>query len=115
MLCFFGFFRSGEIYAPVFDNARYLSFADITVVTDDNGSPKHLSIYLKKSKTDPFGKGTIVCVGEKLCPVAATLSWVVRRGNASGLHRRGTTHSAVIRGRAPRCSSEDPLKYGGHT
>jgi len=47
MLCFFGFFRSGEICVPLtglFDNTKHMTFADITVVADNHGSLKHLRI-----------------------------------------------------------------------
>ena len=90
LLCFFGFFRSGEICTPSggrFDAKVHLSMADVTVVVDSSGNPKQLQIRLKRSKTDQLGEGTTVCVGktgEDLCPVAATLSWLVERGNAGG-------------------------------
>ena len=88
LLCFFGFFRSGEICAPPsgsFNDRDHLTFADVLVDTPTN--PQQLHILLKRSKTDQAGKGAIVGIGRtggQLCPVAAVLSWMVRRGNAPG-------------------------------
>ena len=128
LLCFFGFFRSGEICAPspgLFDANVHLSFADITVVVDSTGNPKQLQVRLKRSKTDQLGEGTTVCVGktgEELCPVAATLSWMVKRGNAGGplFHYADgaplTQQRFVVEVRKALLSiGEDPQRYGGHS
>ena len=128
LLCFFGFFRSGEICAPspgLFDAKVHLSFADVTVVVDSSGSPNQLQIHLKRSKTDQLGEGMTVCVGktgEDLCPVAATLSWMVRRGNSGGplFHYADgsplTQQRFVVEVRkALQSIGEDPQRYGGHS
>ena len=88
LLCFFGFFRSGEVCSPpleLFDKTSHLAFTNVSV--DSISNPQQLSIQLKRSKTDPFGKGVQVCVGKTggwLCPVAAVLAWMVKRGHAEG-------------------------------
>ena len=87
-LCFFGFLRSGELTVPSeegFDEGAHLSFRDITVDSLEN--PQVLQVRLKASKTDPFRAGVEVFVGRtgcKLCPVEAVLSYMTKRGQASG-------------------------------
>lgn len=58
VLCFFGFFRSGEITIPSlksFDARRHLSWGD-DVAIDEPQNPKLLKVTLKYSKTDQLGK-----------------------------------------------------------
>ena len=84
-LCFFGFLRSGELTVEGFDEGAHLSFRDITVDSLEN--PQILQVRLKASKTDPFRAGVEVFVGRtgcKLCPVEAVLSYMTKRGQASG-------------------------------
>ena len=87
-LCFFGFFRSGEITVPsqnLFDPSKHLAWGDIAV--DDRSSPSMLKVHLKRSKCDQLGKGVDVFVGranDLLCPVASTLQYMARRGASAG-------------------------------
>ena len=88
-MCFFGFMRSGELCihdtARGFDETRDLTFKDVAV--DDYRDPSFIRIHLKTSKTDPFHQGSVIVLGrtkDELCPVAALLQWLVRRGNAPG-------------------------------
>ena len=87
-LCFFGFLRSGEITVPSeseFDEARHITFGDISV--DCLDKPTTLRLRLKASKTDPFRVGVDVFVGKTggpLCPVMAVLDYVVVRGARQG-------------------------------
>ena len=73
--CFFGFFRLGELLVPTgqnFDAQLHLSVLDLAI--DNLINPTVLQIYLKRSKTDQFHRGTNVCIGrtgDDLCPVAA--------------------------------------------
>ena len=87
--CFFGFMRSGELCihdsTKGFDETTDLTFTDVAV--DNYQNPSLIRIHLKSSKTDPFCKGTDILLGrtrDELCPVAAMLQWLVRRGNAPG-------------------------------
>jgi hypothetical protein len=78
IMCFFGFLRFGEVVAPSdsgFDSSRHLTYTDVNV--DSQAAPRYLDVRIKVSKTNPFRKG--VSRGE-LCPVAAVLDYMVRRG-----------------------------------
>jgi hypothetical protein len=88
VLCFFGFFRAGELTVPSlrsFVQAKHLSWGDVTV--NDNGSPSVLRVKLKQSKTDQLRQGVEVFVGRTgclLCPVAGVVAYMARRGNQEG-------------------------------
>ena len=87
-LCFFGFFRSGEITIPSltsFDASKHLAWGDVAVDNTDN--PQTLKVHLKVSKTDQLGKGVDVYVSKTngpLCPVTATMHYMTVRGAAAG-------------------------------
>ena len=79
-LCFFGFFRSGELTVPsytLYDEGAHLSFRDVSLDSLDN--PQVLQVRVKASKTDPFCIGVDVYVGRTNCPVAAVLSYMAAR------------------------------------
>jgi hypothetical protein len=84
-VCFFGFFRAGEITVPTqtsFNPARHLSWGDVAV--DNKVSPRVLRVVLKYSKTDQLGKGVEVYLGKTgctLCLVAATAAYMAIRGD----------------------------------
>ena len=92
---------------------------------DNPTNPQQLHILLKRSKTDQAGKGAIVDIGRtggQLCPVAAVLSWMVRRGNAPGplFHFQNgaplTQQRFVVELRkALQMIGEDPQQFGGHS
>ena len=77
-VCFFGFFRAGEITTTgvtSFNPATDLAWGDVTI--DNGSSPQILQVYLKRSKTDQAGKGAHTYIGKtggELCPVSATLA-----------------------------------------
>jgi len=87
-ICFFGFFRAGEITIPTlsfFDSPRHLAWGDLGV--DDTEQPQMLKIHLRKSKVDQLGKGIDVYIGEtncRLCPVTAAVHYMSLRGSAPG-------------------------------
>ena len=87
-LCFFSFMRSGEpccTTGGVFDQMRDLTPQDIAV--DNVRDPKTMKVRLKCSKTDPFREGTDIYLartGDEICPITATLSWLVIIGNEAG-------------------------------
>ncbi len=125
-LCFFGFFRSGEIAIPTagsFDPDSHLTFNDVMV--DSLQSPQLVRVRLKVSKTDPFRRGVDVFVGrtgDDLCPVAAVLAYMVRRGSGPGPFFRFQDGSPLTR---PRLVAEvkrvlekagvDSRAYAGHS
>ncbi len=76
-LCFFGFFRSGEIRESSFDEGAHLTFKDVTVDCMEN--PQLLRVKLKASKTNLFRQGIDIFIGRaayELCPVAAVLPYM---------------------------------------
>ena len=87
-MCFFGFLRVGEAVSPSdsgFDPASHLTFSDVWRDTHEN--PCFLRVHIKASKTDPFRKGVFIFLGStqgRICPVAANLDYMVRRGCSSG-------------------------------
>ena len=87
-MCYFGFLRSGEVVVPSassYDPAVHMSYGDVRV--NDVGNPQYLEVRIKASKTDPFRKGVTVYLGrteQEVCPVAAILGYMVRRGQANG-------------------------------
>ena len=85
MLCaacclgFFAFLRAGKFTYPSMEayNPSMLSLGDIAV--DNQANPKFLLVSLRHSKTDVFGAGFTLYVGDignTLCPVAAILSYM---------------------------------------
>ena len=88
LLAFYCFLRSGELCiatGEAFDEYRNLTLQDIVI--DSMSNPWMLKVHIKCSKTDPFRVGSDIFIARMendLCPVAAILAWLVKRGNASG-------------------------------
>jgi len=87
-LCFFGFFRSGEITVPTeksFDPTKHLTWGDIAI--DNTEDPQTLKVFLRRSKVDQLGKGVDVYIGKTdcpLCPVLAIVQYMTVRGQEEG-------------------------------
>ena len=87
-MCFFGFLRAGEVVTSgprTFDPSSNLAYGD--VLCDSQFPPQFLEVRIKASKTDPFRKGVSVYLGRSgtdICPVAAVLDYMTRRGSAVG-------------------------------
>lgn len=86
-LGFFGFMRAGEFTCPQqgAGTQDILAWGDVAV--DSHSSPTHLTIRLKRTKTDPFGAGTTLYLGitgDVLCPVAAVLGYLAVRPPSPG-------------------------------
>ena len=61
------------------------AFDDIWV--ENRSAPSFVQVQIKASKADPFRHGVTIFIGAThgpLCPVAAVLSYMVRRGDAAG-------------------------------
>ena len=87
-LCFFGFFRSGEITVPsqaAFNLLQHLAWGDIAV--DNRSCPTLLKVHLKRSKCNQLGKGVDVFIGrtdDLLCPVTAVLAYMAIKAATDG-------------------------------
>ena len=101
--CFFGFFRAGELTVPTasaFDAAVHLAWGDVAV--DNADPPSMIRIFLRRSKTDQFGRGVEVflgATGDEICPVAAIRAYVNRRGTAAGPFFRCADGSPLTKAR----------------
>lgn len=88
VVCYFGFFRAGELTVPslaAYQKAKHLSWGDVSI--DNPARPSAIRVFLRRSKTDQLGKGIEVFVGETgndICPVAAAASYMVARGSKEG-------------------------------
>ena len=89
VLCYFGFFRPGEITVP--SQAAYqppglhLSWGHVAL--DNPTEPAMIRVLLQRSKTDQLGKGVEVFVGKTgcdSCPVSAVAAYMVARRNQQG-------------------------------
>lgn len=83
-LAFFGFFRLGELLPDraTFDLAINLAWGDVAHL-----APRMVQVHLRRSKSDQFGAGADVVVGQtdsELCPVQAVLDYVHKRGSSMG-------------------------------
>lgn len=86
-VCFFGFLRSGEATVPTqasYDAGTHLSISDVSI--DSQSCPSTIMLR-KASKTGPFRVGVTIFLGRtnrELCPVAALLDYIARRGTSPG-------------------------------
>ncbi len=87
-LAFFGFMRSGELTVPStrsFNPEVHLTWQDVAV--DSMTNPTVIKVQLKASKTDQLRQGCTLVVGrtgDKLCPVAAVIGFMVAIGRRQG-------------------------------
>lgn len=83
---FFGFFRLGELLPSSLSEAKScVQWEDIAV--DNRVKPKMFRIFLKKSKTDQFGKGAHIILGstdKQVCPVSSLTSYLASRPSSPG-------------------------------
>ena len=86
-LAFFGFLRCGEFTVQrcdQFDPARHLTVNDVTFYPN-HIRPDYMTLRLKYSKTDPFGKGHIVTLyrtNRPTCPVTSMQVYLNSRGQS---------------------------------
>ena len=101
----------------------HLAYADVRI--DSNSPPQRLEVRIKASKTDPFRKGVAIYIGrtdDGLCPVAATLSYMIQRGSSqgplfvfeNGKYLTRVRFVAAMR-EALKEAGFDPSRYAGHS
>jgi integrase len=125
-LCFFGFFRAGELTVPMptaFDERVHLAWGDVDA--DNANPPSSVRVHLKRSKCDQLGNGVDVYVGRTgtdVCPVALTLRYVTERGPSPGPFFKRFDGSPLTKAffvvrvrRALQEQSIDPQRYAGHS
>ena len=125
-MCFFGFFRSGEITVAseaAFDPRFHLTWGDVHI--NDVDAPTVVKVRLKRSKTDQMGKGVDVFIGatgSDTCPVAEIVQYVRLRGPSPGpflCAQNGAplTKPALVRRvrEALTVLGLDPTSYAGHS
>ena len=125
-MCFFGFLRAGEVVIPSdssFDPSVHLAQGDVRV--DSVVCPRYLEVSIKASKTDPFRRGVCIYLGvtyADLCPVAAILDYMVRRGQSPGPFFSFANGNSLTRDRfvSAVCSALDQAgvdssRYAGHS
>lgn len=81
---FFGFLRAGE-FTSAGGSSPVLCLSDVAV--DSHVAPSVLRLFLRRTKTDPFGRGVEVFMGKTgapLCPISALLKFLEVRGNQEG-------------------------------
>ena len=55
---------------------------------DNRANPRMIKVRIKVSKTDPFRLGVDIFMGKtgnEICPVAAMLAYLIKRGNKEGM------------------------------
>lgn len=83
-LGFFGFMRSGELTN---DGKEPPAIRVGDVAVDSHTTPSILSVFLRRAKTDPFGKGVHIYLGRTgalICPISAILNYLVVRPAGDG-------------------------------
>ena len=84
-LGYFGFMRAGEFTVGKLKEPAIIRVADVAV--DSHSSPSMVRVHLRRSKTDPFGKGIHIYLGKTdlpLCPVVAILGYLAIRPPGEG-------------------------------
>ena len=83
---YFGFMRSGEFTTcRANQGASTIQVSD--VATDSHANLTVVRLFLKKAKTDPFGKGIYIYLGKtssSVCPVSAMLSYLAIHPSSQG-------------------------------
>jgi hypothetical protein len=79
--------RAGEFTCPSREAFTSDMLAPDDVAVDSHSCPTHMSVYLRKSKVDPFGAGATLhfgATGDILCPVTAVLGFMAVRPPTPG-------------------------------
>ena len=82
---FFGFLRLGEVVPPTSNSPAPILVGDVKVLR--SASSSMIRIHLKRSKTDPLGKGINIflgATGQDICPVTALSNFLFVRPKGQG-------------------------------
>ncbi len=120
---FFGFFRLGELLEHSSQLRKEVSIQDVTV--DNPEGPSMISIRLRKLKTDQFGRGVTICLGQTgqdICPVGSLLAYLAVRGSTTGPLFRWTSGKALTKSEfvekfraVLKSAGVDESSYAGHS
>ena len=122
-LSFFGFLRSGEATAQT---ASSIPIHYYDVSTDSHTDPSMVRVFMRQSKTDPYGKGAFIYLGrtrQDICPVVALLNYLARCPTSSNsalfINHDGTpfTRDQFVRRVKTTISAAgiDSTHYAGHS
>ena len=78
---------SGRVHIPLLSAFTEDMLSPSNVAVDSPLNPSLVTITQRHSKADPFGRGVTIYLGrtvQVICPVAATLNYLVRRGQFPG-------------------------------
>ena len=122
-LGFFGFMRAGELSASFPGEPASIRASDVAV--DSHSNPSMVRVFLRRAKTDPFGKGVSIYLGKtdsSLCPVSAVLNFLAIRRPGEGplfTHQNGAplTRDQFVRGVKAALSAAQIAhqNYAGHS
>ena len=122
-LGFFGFLRAGEFTTVSSSTLASICVSDVAV--DRHHSPSVMRIFLRKAKTNPFGKGIHIFLGRTdrtLCPVVAIMNYLSVRPPGEGsllVLEDGSLFTKDLFVRKVRMalaeSGIDQWLYGGHS
>ncbi len=125
-LGFFGFMRTGEFTSKSTRHPNPSNVAVSDVARDAKHPPLFLTIQLRQSKTDPFGQGVKIFLGntgQRICPVTAILAFLaVRPGTLQGPLFRYSDGTTLTRDRLVgevrvtlAQHGRDPTHFNGHS
>ena len=115
--------RSGELCSS--DSLEFLPASELSindVCVDKLRDPQWVRMHIKRNKTDPFGEGASIFIlrtRDDLCPVAALLAWLIRRGNSPGplFQFASGTRDLFVKHlqEAIQVAGIDPTGFSGHS
>ena len=77
---FFDFLRAGEFTSTGLSSCIRVS----DIAMDNHQSPSVVQIFIRRAKTDPFGKGINIILGRALCLVVTILNYLRSRPPGDG-------------------------------
>lgn len=123
LLCFFGFFRAGEITVPT--EAAFNAQIHLAWAVDQVTPSTMVLVHLKQSQCDQSGKGVDVyigCTGTDIYPVQKVMKYVTLRGPARGAFFWSQTSAPLTKvvfvlwvQKALKSLGKDSQTYAGHS